>query len=70
MTPAPGKKRGRKPSATPTKVRTTVTLDPTIKAGAEAITNNLSELVESLLRKEIKQHRHSGATQPKTGADK
>ncbi len=54
MSPAPGKKRGRKPSTEPTKVRTTLTLDPEVKRDAEAITANLSQLVESLLRKEIK----------------
>lgn len=54
MTPAPGKKRGRKPSTTSTKIRTTLTMDPAVKADAEGITTNLSELVETLLRKEIK----------------
>ncbi len=54
MSPAPGKKRGRKPSDKPTKIRTTITLDPAVKARAESITNNFSEMVEALLKKEIK----------------
>jgi hypothetical protein len=70
MTPAPGKKRGRKPTGKPWKVRTTITLDPQVKADAEALTLNFSDLVETLLKKEIKRHRHPGATQPKSGKAK
>jgi hypothetical protein len=54
MTPAPGKKRGRKPSKTPTKVRATITIDPDIKMLAEAHTSNFSALVEDLLKKELR----------------
>lgn len=54
MTPAPGKKRGRKPSGKAHKVRTTITLDPAVKAEAEALTENFSDMVETLLRREIK----------------
>lgn len=70
MTPAPGKKRGRKPTGKPWKVRTTITLDPEVKAAAEAITLNFSDLVETLLKKEIKRHRHNSATLAKSGNGK
>ncbi len=67
MTPAPGKKRGRKPSALPHKVRTTITLDPAVKAAAESSTTNFSDLVETLLRKELKRlsKRHPADIDPK-----
>jgi hypothetical protein len=53
MTPAPGKKRGRKPLAQ-TKVRVTVTMDPNVKSAADAVTTNFSLMVEDLVRKELK----------------
>jgi len=71
MTPAPGQKRGRKPTGKPWKVRTTITLDPEVKAEAESLTGNFSDMVERLLKKEIKRMKkapvHSRDTDSKNG---
>lgn len=59
---------GGRPSEGKKKVN--LTLTPELMREARKIDSNLSRLVEGLLKKEIKRHRHSGATQPKTGTGK
>lgn len=53
MSPA-GKKRGRKPSGEPTKVRATITIDPQLKTDIDAFCGNLSKFLEDAGRKELK----------------
>jgi post-segregation antitoxin (ccd killing protein) len=52
------------------KAKVNLTLTPEVMREARKIDSNLSRLVESLLKKEIKRHRHNSATRTKTGNGK
>jgi post-segregation antitoxin (ccd killing protein) len=52
LTPT-GKRRGRKPSPEPTKVRATITIDPQLKEDIDAYSGNLSGFLEAAGRKEL-----------------
>ena len=60
------------PSGRPSegKKRVYLTLSPEFMAAARKIDPNLSRFVEFAGWKEIKRHRHAGATQPKSGNGK